>query len=332
MSGDAAWLEWRRNGITATDVAKATANIYGGAYGVVADKLGLLPKVEQNAAMERGHRWQPVVADAVHLLTGLFVVGEETWCESSDPRWRCTVDGFLAEQPEVAGLDDVTGVVEIKTVGVSTKHATTYYETQVQWQLLVTGQQSALLAIATIDDSDDTCTDLQLQRIQADTLTQAALVGTAEQLWEHVQTGTLPEPLAESLETVKAVYRKANIAGKAVPLDDWETELTLLDDYKRTIRETELAVANIEARLRNHLGENTLGVSDSWTVKIGAPSQVLDDAAQSELLRKFPQLGTIKLDRIKAKKLLGADYGGRTEATGPRRLTIKHHTGDTNYE
>ena len=59
------WLDWRKGGITATDVADAAQGTYGGAYGVVARKLGLIT-VEQNNAMRRGHIWQPRIADAVH--------------------------------------------------------------------------------------------------------------------------------------------------------------------------------------------------------------------------------------------------------------------------
>ena len=96
MSDDEKRLQWRREGVTATDVADAAAGTYGGMYGVVARKLGRVT-VEQNEQMARGHRWQPVIADAVHVLTGLYVVGEETWCQcTGDDRWRATVDGFLS--------------------------------------------------------------------------------------------------------------------------------------------------------------------------------------------------------------------------------------------
>ena len=102
------WLAWRKGGITATEVADAWCGTYGGAYTVVARKLGRIAPPQQTAAMDRGHRWQETVADAVHALTGQYVVGEETWCEHVDnARHRATVDGFLAPMADCS-IDDVT--------------------------------------------------------------------------------------------------------------------------------------------------------------------------------------------------------------------------------
>ena len=63
---DTAWKEWRKAGITATDIADAANGTYGGAYAVVARKLDLLEPDAENDQMRRGHRWQPVIADAVN--------------------------------------------------------------------------------------------------------------------------------------------------------------------------------------------------------------------------------------------------------------------------
>ena len=126
------WLEWRKGGITATDVADAAQGTYGGAYGVVARKLGLIT-VEQNNAMRRGHIWQPRIADAVHALTGQFVVGEETWCVNSDNDMiRATIDGFLSPI-DTADFDDVVGVLEVKTRGRGVRPNYDRHLDQMRW-------------------------------------------------------------------------------------------------------------------------------------------------------------------------------------------------------
>ena len=52
---DADWLEWRRGGIGASDVARAATGKYGGGpIAVVSQKLGLLPE----AGMIRGRAFK----------------------------------------------------------------------------------------------------------------------------------------------------------------------------------------------------------------------------------------------------------------------------------
>lgn len=323
---EAAWLAWRRAGITATDVAEATDGTYGGAYSIVANKLGLLPPVATTPAMNRGHRWQATIADAVHTLTGWFIVGEETWCEGNDTRWRCTVDGLLADQPE-ATSDQLAGVLEVKTVGAGTKHSLERWQHQVQWQLLVTGLQYAVLAVATIDDGDDTCTSLRLHRIEADQLHQQMLTGVAEFLWEHMERRELPDPDGNALETVKRVWSSADSTADPVNLDELADELARLQHIKQQIKNLQTEADAIEALLRARVATATTGSAPGWLVKVSEPAAQLDADAEAELLDQFPHLAVTKLDRTRAKKELGELYTSRCAPTGARRLTIKATKG-----
>lgn len=321
-----AWLDWRKAGVTATDVAEATDGTYGGAYQVIANKLGLLPPVATNAAMERGHRWQPTVADAVHTLTGWFVVGEETWCEANDTRWRCTVDGLLADSPE-ATSDQLAGVLEIKTVGAGTKHSFDRWQHQVQWQLLVTGLQHAVLAVATIDDGDDTCTGLRLHRIEADSLHQQMLVGIAEFVWEHMERNELPDPDGKALETVKQVWSQANPDTAPVDLDELADELSRFEHIKQQIKALQTEADSIEALLRARVADATTGTAPGWLVKVSEPANQLPAAAETILLEQYPHLRVHKLDRTAAKKELGDAYSFLCEPTGARRITVRPMKG-----
>ena len=205
-----AWHQWRSEGWGASDIAAAWTGRYGGAYTVVAQKAGRLPTWEADmdtGRMQRGHDLEPAIAAMVQICTGLYVVGEQTWCEHRDePRHRATVDGFVAEFNDQA-LSDAIGPVEFKTHGVDVRPAWDYYEAQVQWQLYVTGFDRAVLAVATVDDSEDRIVGFRVSIIEADPLIQDGLVILARILDDHLADGTLPDPDGSpaAAEAVKAV-------------------------------------------------------------------------------------------------------------------------------
>ena len=320
----AEWLEWRRGGITATEIADAWCGTYGGAYTVVARKLDLLAKVEQTAAMDRGHRWQEPIADAVHALTGLYVVGEETWCEHVDQsRHRATVDGLLAPVPDCS-IDDVTDVLEVKTTGVGVRHNLDRTLVQVQWQMYVTGIPHAVIAIATIDDADDTCTGVRLVRCEADVLQQTQLAEEADRLLAHIDAGTLPEPnQPAALDTVKEVYAAAASSADAVILSDYADVVQRLHDIKHAVKTVTDEAKTLEAIVRNALGPATTGVLEGWRVSLSQPAATLTTDAEAALLAERPDLGKLVLDRDKAKAEAPELYEQHRQPVGARRLTIK---------
>jgi predicted phage-related endonuclease len=201
------WARWRAQGVGASDVAAIATQKYGGRYAVVAGKLGLGEPVEETAEMARGHAWEQRVADLVQVATGMYVVAEQAWCEHAEhPHRRATVDGFLAPLAECS-IDDVIAVLEMKTHGVDVRPPWDYYQAQVQYQMLVTGIPRALLAVATIDDTDDTLVGMRLVWVDADTFHQSLLAELADEAWAHVQARTLPVPdTATALDAVKDVH------------------------------------------------------------------------------------------------------------------------------
>lgn len=323
MSDDQAWLEWRRGGITATDVADAANGTYGGEYGVVARKLGLIT-VEQNAAMERGHRWQPKVADAVDMLTGFYVVGEETWCQNAeDEMIRATVDGFLSTLAE-ATLDDVEGVLEVKTTGVGVTPNYARWGDQMQWQMLSTGLHHAVLAHAVIDDATDTFVSLRLTEVQADPFRQLTLVSIAERLWMHVQAGTLPDPdSASALDDVKLVHAVADPELETVDLSPVEDDVARLVKIKEAVKEVTDEQKLLEARIREAIGDATKGEGAGYLVTVAKPKQVVTAELEAQLLELRPDLGKTVLDKDRAKVEAKDLYEAHRAAVGARALTIK---------
>lgn len=323
---DADWHAWRADGITATDVANAANDTYGGAYEAVARKLGLL-NVEQTEVMQRGHDWQPRIADAVHALTGMYVVGEETWCEAADdPLIRATVDGFLSPAPE-ASIDDVIGVLEIKTWNRA-KPNWDRWEDQVQWQMLATGLDYAVVAHARIDDDAETELDkfggLWVRHFTANKLRQSFLRQVAADLWSHVVNRTLPEPSSGSaLDAVKQVTSVVDLDADTVDLTEVASDVARLAELKAAIKGVENERDYLEAKIRDAIGHATSGTCDGYAVTYSQPRSVLTAEGEARLLALMPECGKTVLDRTAAKKANKTLYQEYTERTGARTLTIK---------
>lgn len=284
---DAEWLKWRRGGITATDVADAANGTYGGAHGVVARKLGLI-ETEENDAMRRGLRWEQPIADAASALLGLHVVGEQAWCQHvDDERWRATIDGLLSPLPE-ASIEDCVGVLEIKTRGLGVKPARERWFDQVQWQMLVTNMPSAVIAEVEIDDADDTAIGLTFHRLNADTARQWTLTQIAEELWQHVTNGELPDPVASSLEDVKRLNRP-NGDTEPADLEDIGDKVARFNAVKSALKVAKDEVAEIEALIRHRLGTAQSGTASGWRVWLNDPPKKIPPQRHDALAKQYPE-------------------------------------------
>jgi len=326
---DEEWHAWRRAGITATDVADAANDTYGGAYAVVANKLELVPATEETAQMTRGHRWQEAIADAVHALTGWHVLGEEACAEHElDDRWRATVDGFLAEFHE-ATRDEVIGVLEVKTRGVDVRPNRARWRDQVQWQLLVTEARAGIIAEAVIDDSTDRCTALFLTIVEADPYRQAELLELAEQLWSAFVAGELPAPTASSLPLVKQLSG-AGVVGLELDLDDLADEVHRLADMRAALEAAEAEADRLEAVLRAAMGTATVARAGGALVKLSPGQRKIPAATSAELVAEFPEYTKRVLDLDRFKVGQPAVYEAARRPAGGRRLTIlTDHKGDS---
>lgn len=321
---DEQWHAWRAAGVTASDIARARSGRYGGRYGVVTDKLGLTPPTETTDVMRRGHRWEQAVADAVHTLTGLWVVGEQAWAAHPDhPTHRATIDGLLSPLAE-ATLDDIVAGLEIKTHGTTVRPAWDYWAPQVQWQMHVTGTPRTLVAAAEIDDDRDELVALRLRWVDFDPFEVDDLVVLADELWGHVQAGTLPEPdAASALEVVKAVHVEADGNADTVDLSDLADDVRRLGDIKAAVKAVTEERDLIEARIRDRLAATTKGTTpDGWRVSLSKPALVLTAYAEAELLAARPDLGRLVLDRDRAKELAPDLYEAARQPVGARRLTV----------
>jgi hypothetical protein len=340
----AMWLGWRKEGLGGSDIAAAFTGHYGGAYGVVASKLGYdLPAdaLDPDGRKSRGHRWEQRVADAVVALTGYYTHYEQAWIESSvNSVHRITCDGLLDPRPEVGSIDDCEAPLEVKTVGDFAPWKRDYWEIQTQWQMHVTGKPRALLVVAKISDVDDTCVGLPiLEWVQRDDFMISVLVDLANDLWAHVTAGTFPDPDQYApVELVKLVHgqatpihgptrrKDAEIPDPTVNIDHLAADLvryheTICPRFATVKTEKEL----LEKRFRAAMGSGVLAeTSDgSWQLRVGQPIPKFTDDSEADALAIHPDYARTVLDRSRFKEELPAEYEALKRPTTDRRLTVR---------
>lgn len=320
------FAEFRAGGIFPTAVADAYTGSYGGAYNAVARKLGLIAAPAPTVRMERGIRWEQRIADLTHLATGLFVHCEQAWIQhSADGRWRAIIDGLLHEHAEVS-IDDLTTLLEIKTIGVDVRVPWARWKAQTQWGMHVTNTERALLAWAVIDDETDRLDALRFEWLERDDMEIARLVDVAEMLWQHIQAGTLPDPDCPSaLDVVKEVNALADPESLPVDLTDLTDDLARFLEIKAAVKAVEDERDRLEALIRSRLGRATKGTADGFTISLSKPSAVRTDDGNREFLAAHPELAKApEIDSARAKAEAKAEFAAiPREAKGSRRLTIK---------
>jgi putative phage-type endonuclease len=140
------WLEWRRGGIGASDVAGLLGlSKWSSPFTIWCDKLGLSPPSEDSERMRMGRRMEPVLRDEFMDRTHLYVAGEQSAVTSEEHPWaRATLDGWVTETPDAA-RDEYAGPWEAKTFDVTdpTGNLTLPVRAQVIWQCAVTETSQA---------------------------------------------------------------------------------------------------------------------------------------------------------------------------------------------
>jgi putative phage-type endonuclease len=206
-SGRAVWLAWRRHGIGGSDIAGLLGlSRYASPFSLWADKVGLRPEPPATERQWIGREFEPVLAKLVEARTGLFVAGEQTWCQRPDEAWmRCTVDGFLFESPDVADIDAAVGAAEFKTdARYGWAAVPDAIEAQCQWQMAVTGMGRVVVGVLFAGFRFETYT---IERSEPDI---AFMVQRARDFWcDYVLSGEPPptDGSEATLEALSDIYR-----------------------------------------------------------------------------------------------------------------------------
>jgi len=248
------WLDWRRGGIGASDVAALCGmSPWASPMSVWADKRGLSTD-EDSDVMEFGRRAEPMLTGYFQDRTGFGVRGQQDRCAHPDnPHHLCTLDGWVFESPAAVG--EPLGIVEYKTTGRGAwDEIPDNYAVQVQWQLHVTGQQHAWMGVL----HDRTFRTYPVER---DERSIAVLVDVVDRFWtDHVLTGN-PPPADAHRATSKALadaYPEPT-PGVAADLDDVLWALDLREQAKAAISDAKFDMAKAENAIKAALGDAEVG-------------------------------------------------------------------------
>lgn len=259
MNERADWLEWRRTGLGASDVA-AVAHVqgaYGSPWSVWADKVGLAIDDRDNADMEFGRYAEPMVARWFERKHGLYVVGEQTRCAHPDEPWaHATADGFVAESPN-SSIDDVLGGMEIKTARDSWADGVPlHYQAQSQWSMYVTGLHRWWVACYHRTLSGDPFTLHVVERDEDDI---ALLLAAARPFWhDRVLAGVQPDVDATRATTEALAHAWPDVADDAIEADDeLAAYVALLGARKAEAKMLDAKVAELENRVKAALADHS---------------------------------------------------------------------------
>jgi putative phage-type endonuclease len=176
------WLRARRDGVTATQVAKAATP--AGLEQAVIDYRQDFVEFE-NPYMTFGKEMEPVISRTVHTKYGIL---PNEWLirHANHPHHLATPDGLSLDHELIS---------EVKTTGQDweDKSIPIQYRRQVQWQLHVTGAKRCLFAYMKRLEVDGVFAPAWFEPkclwIERDEDMISALIITAELLWERVSDG-----------------------------------------------------------------------------------------------------------------------------------------------
>lgn len=179
------WHDWRAQGIGGSEIAAVMGKSpFSTAYRVFEEKVGLRDRQESNFAMERGKRLEPVARAAYEDIVGEPV--QPVCVQRTDKPWlRCSLDGASM---------DLDHLVEIKVPGQSTielarkQKLPEHYMLQVQYQMLVTGAESADFVVY-----DYTTGELIIVLVERDETLIREIEAAADEFWHNTQGGVSPE-------------------------------------------------------------------------------------------------------------------------------------------
>lgn len=280
------WHAWRTEpgAVTASVVAAAHTNSYGGMSAVVAKRLGRMSDDIDPKLAQRGHEWEPRIAAMTEAATGLRIIGEQQLMEASWNRlYRATVDGFatsddgpLKDLLADAGSD--LALFEAKTRSTEARGPApwAYYRAQCQWGMMVSGLDRALLAVAFIDN-DGELDDYKKIWVYADRDEQGALVNTAEEIARFTDMGVIPS--AKSWD--KATAFTAGMSSATV-VDDREwfdraERLAWLHDEIGTLQSEADSIEG--AWLTESVNRGVLISAGEFTVKHKPANRVFNETA-----------------------------------------------------
>lgn len=218
--GTPEWVAYRQNGIGGSDIASIV-----GAEGafkkrgeVMQEKLGYAKELTeyQKAIFSEGHEWEAVVRTKLNEQGFNFVPAVAT--SPINPRYFASFDGIDEGRRMVLEVKSVQSMDRFKQY---CDNPPAHYIAQVQWQLFVSGYNTAMLSFVCQGE-------LMVKEITADTELQSKMVVDAVQFLSDLdatRAGTLPGIVTqlESSDAERLVQLKlasVEVGKRLAELDD----------------------------------------------------------------------------------------------------------------
>lgn len=183
------WLRYRKCGIGGSDVAAILGiSKWNSAISLWLDKTNQTNEpVEENEAMQWGTIMEPIIRNHFAEVTGKMVVEVKAMLQHPEhPFMLADVDGLTEDD------EGNPAILEIKTASEYKRaewenDIPSYYQTQVQHYLCVTGVQKAYVAVLIGGNS------FKVYEVDADAEIQSMLIAVEKDFWNKVQNMIRPE-------------------------------------------------------------------------------------------------------------------------------------------
>lgn len=183
------WLRYRKCGIGGSDVAAILGiSKWNSAISLWLDKTNQTNEpVEENEAMQCGTIMEPIIRNRFAEVTGKTVVEVKVMLQHPEhPFMLANVDGLTTDD------EGNPAILEIKTASEYKRSEwendiPSYYQTQVQHYLCVTGVQKAYVAVLIGGNS------FKVYEVDADAEIQSMLIAVEKDFWNKVQNMVRPE-------------------------------------------------------------------------------------------------------------------------------------------
>lgn len=274
------WLRYRKCGIGGSDVAAILGiSKWNSAISLWLDKTNQTNEpVEENEAMQWGTIMEPIIRNHFAEVTGKTVVEVKAILQHPEhPFMLADVDGLTTDD------EGNPAILEIKTASEYKRaewenDIPSYYQTQVQHYLCVTGVQKAFVAVLIGGNS------FKVYEVDADVEIQSMLIAVEKDFWNKVQNMIRPE--MDGSDAAKNLLDSLYHGGIEEEIVMPDEAIEYVDAYVEACAEEDNAKAK-KQEASNHIKEimgdydkaTCLGHSISWKP---VSSERLDSKALKE--------------------------------------------------
>lgn len=259
------WLRWRKKGIGGSDVSAILGiNKWTSAIELWLDKTNQTNnQVEVNEAMQWGTILEPIIREHFAAVTGKTVMEVKAMLQHPEhPFMLADVDGVTTDDSGNPAILEIKTASEFKRDEWS-DGVPTYYQTQVQHYLCVTGVSKAYVAVLIGGNS------FRIYEVDADAEIQQMLIAVEKNFWDKVQNMIRPD--MDGSDAAKDLLDRIYVGGIEEEINLPDEALEWVDAYIEAAANEDNAKA-LKQEASNHIKEimgdydkaKCMGHSISW--------------------------------------------------------------------